>query len=101
VHQQPAAWLRAAAQQAEPIFARAKTILRDAGVPAAAVETEIVAPVSGEAIVTDILEVARTRQCGTVVVGREAFHGLQALFTHHIGDALVRQGQGLSIWVTE
>jgi K+-sensing histidine kinase KdpD len=51
--------------------------------------------------VTNILEGARANQCGTVVVGRQSFSWLQELFQHHIGEELIRRGQGLAIWVVE
>ena len=51
--------------------------------------------------VLDILEAARARHCGTVVVGRESFHGLKALLTSHVGDTLIRQAHDLTVWVVE
>jgi hypothetical protein len=35
------------------------------------------------------------------VVGRQAHHGLKALLTSHVSDALISQGEGLAIWVVE
>lgn len=52
-------------------------------------------------LVLDLLESARTLNCGTVVVGRESFHGLKALVTPHVGDTLIRQSHGLTVWVVE
>jgi hypothetical protein len=37
----------------------------------------------------------------TVVVGRKSYHGLKALLTSHISDALISQGEDLAVWVVE
>jgi nucleotide-binding universal stress UspA family protein len=94
-------WIAGAKACADDLFAKAQSILRTAGVPAHAVETQLAIPLSGEAVVTNILEGARANQCGTVVVGRQSFSWLQELFQHHIGEELIRRGQGLAIWVVE
>ena len=94
-------WIEAVAQAAEPVFTRAKHILHAARVPADAVETQMVDTVNTQDIVYNILETAHARHCGTVVVGRQAHHGLKALLTSHVSDALVSQGEGLAIWVVE
>ena len=49
-------------------------------------------------IVLHMLEVARAQQCGTVVVGRESLHGLQALVQSHVSDTLLRQRHDLTVW---
>jgi nucleotide-binding universal stress UspA family protein len=94
-------WIARAKACAEDIFAKAQSILCTAGVPAHAVETQLATPLNGEAVVTNILEAARANQCGTVVVGRDSFSWLQELFQHHVGEELVRRGQGFAIWVVE
>jgi nucleotide-binding universal stress UspA family protein len=86
-------WIARANAYAEGIFARAQSILRAAGVPAQAVETQLATPLNSEGGVTTILEAARANQCGTVVVGRQSFSWLQELFQHHIGEELIRRGQ--------
>jgi len=82
-------------------FTRAKQILHEARVPEDVVETQIVDTVNTQDIVLNILETAHARHCGTVVVGRQAHHGLKALLTSHVSDALISQGDGLAIWVVE
>ncbi len=88
-------------QAAEPVFTRAKGILQEAYVPADAVDTQIVDTVNTQDTVLDILEAVRTQQCGTVVVGRESFHGLKALLTSHVSDTLIRQAHDLTVWGVE
>jgi nucleotide-binding universal stress UspA family protein len=96
-----ARWIEAVAQAAEPVFARAKHILHEARVPEDAVETQIVDTVNTQDTVLDILDTAHARHCGTVVVGRESYHGLKALLTSHVSDELISQGEGLAVWVVE
>jgi nucleotide-binding universal stress UspA family protein len=101
LHTAQARWIEAVAQAAEPVFTRAKQILHAAHVPADAVETQIVDTVNTQDIVLNILETAHARHCGTVVVGRQVHHGLKALLTSHVSDALMSQGEDLAIWVVE
>ena len=101
LHTAQARWIEAVAQAAEPVFTRAKHILHEARVPEDAVETQMVDTLSTQDIVLSILETAHARHCGTVVVGRQAHHGLKAFLTSHVGEALMSQGEGLAIWVVE
>jgi nucleotide-binding universal stress UspA family protein len=96
-----ARWIEAVAQAAEPVFTRAKHMLREARVPEDAVQTQIVDTVNTQDTVLDILEAAHARHCGTVVVGRKSYHGLTALVTSHVSDELISQGEGLTVWVVE
>src|SRR5436309_12383961 len=98
---QQARWIEAVAQAAEPVFTRAKHILHEARVPEDTVETQVVDTVNTQDTVFDILETAHARHCGTVVVGRESFHGLKALWASHVSDEVVHQGEGLAVWVVE
>jgi len=88
-----ARWIEAVAQAAEPVFTRAKHMLHEACVPEDAVETQIVDTVNTQDTVLDILETAHARHCGTVVVGRKSYHGLEALMKSHISDELISQGR--------
>ena len=101
INAEQARWLEAVAQAAEPVFTRARHILHEARVPEDAVETQIVDTVNTQDTVLDILETAHARHCGTVVVGRESVHGLKALWTSHVSDAVMHQGEGLAVWVIE
>ncbi|PWB79189.1 MAG: hypothetical protein C3F08_07310 [Candidatus Methylomirabilota bacterium] len=94
-------WLDQAAQAAQPVLSRAKWILRKAGVPLSAVETECCPSISGERVAREILEAAHASGCGTVVVGRASHAGLTGLFQHHVGDALIKGGHGLTVWIVE
>lgn len=101
IHNQQAAWLAEAENLARPALERARSRLRQANVPDQAVETEFVVSINGQAMVTGILDAAKTNQCGTIVIGRESFHGLQAFLAHHVGDELVAKGHDVTIWVVK
>ncbi len=99
VHDAQAKWLEAAEKEAESLFKRAKTILRRARILMRDVELQCCTSVSGEGVVSNILDDAQQHTCGTVVVGREIFSGWQKRFNHHVGDELIRKAQDFTIWV--
>jgi nucleotide-binding universal stress UspA family protein len=101
IHAQQAAWLAQAEEAARPTLERATSRLRQANIPAQAIATQCVVSINGQAMVTDILDAAEANQCGTIVVGRESFHGLQALLAHHVGDELIAKGRGVTVWIVE
>lgn len=94
-------WLDAAQKATQPVFDKAKGILKAAGVVPEALETQYGISVSQGDVVTDLLEEARENDFGTIVAGRQSFSVLRELFEHHLADELVRHGQGLTIWVVE
>ena len=51
--------------------------------------------------VRELLETAHKQNCGTIVVGRESYPSFKEMFHHHVGEELVRKGQGFAIWVVE
>src|SRR5918912_1187811 len=68
-----AAWVEQVEKTAQPIFAKAKSILYQAQVPEEVVKTQVFTPPAEQDLDTSILEAARVNGCGTVVVGRESF----------------------------
>jgi nucleotide-binding universal stress UspA family protein len=87
--------------EAWPALERGKSILKNAGMPAGAIETEFWESVNRGDLANDILEVGRLNQCGTIVVGRESFSWLREIFHHHVADELVLKGHGFTLWVVE
>jgi nucleotide-binding universal stress UspA family protein len=86
---------------AQAVFAQARAILDHGGVPARAVKTHVLTTINGEDVIQNLLEAAQTNACDTIVVGRQSHAWLRELVQHHIADELVRQGEGLTIWVVE
>jgi K+-sensing histidine kinase KdpD len=96
-----AQWVAQAEQATMPMFTHMKAILHKAGVPTRAIATQIATLINGQDVVTEILAAAEAGQYGTIVVGREAFSRLKELFYHHVGDEILRRGQGFTTWVVE
>jgi nucleotide-binding universal stress UspA family protein len=86
---------------AQAVFAQAQAILNHVGVPAGAVDTHFLTTMDGEDLVQNLLEAARANACDTIVVGRQSHSWLRELVQHHLADELVRQGEGLTVWVVE
>ncbi len=86
-------WLEKEKRAIQLVFDKAKSILHTAGISYQAVETHFVVASSESDVVTNILDAARAKACGTVVVGRESFSRLRELFYTHIGDEVVRRGK--------
>jgi nucleotide-binding universal stress UspA family protein len=84
---------------AQPIFARAKTRLREAHIAEEAITTELFMPPGERSLDTSILEAVRVHGCSTVVVGREASSWLGELFQGHVADKLMEQADGLTLWI--
>lgn len=81
----------------QPMEAR----LTKKGIDVTGLLVEFEEPLDKKNIAAKILEAAREHQCGTIVVGRHSFSGLQRLFQHHVGEELVREGEKITIWVVE
>jgi nucleotide-binding universal stress UspA family protein len=96
-----AAWVEEVAKAAQPIFAGAKTRLREARIAEGDVETLLFTPSAEQSLETSILTAARAHECGTVVVGREAFSWLKELFQTHVADKLIRQADDLTLWIVQ
>jgi nucleotide-binding universal stress UspA family protein len=96
-----AAWMEEMARAAQPIFARAKTRLREAHIAEQDVETLLFTPSAEQSLETSILTEARAHECSTVVVGREAFSWLKELFQGHVADKLIPQAGDLTLWIVQ
>ena len=101
IRNRQASWLEEVKRTAQPTLERAKAVLRDARIPARDIAVQFYAPVSGESLVSDILQAAQKANCETIVVGRETFSGLHRLLKHHVADDLIRRGHHHTIWVVE
>jgi len=56
-------------------------------------------PLNRKNIADHVLHTARERGYGTVVVGRHLFSLWESWFQQHVGERLVRTGEGMTIWV--
>jgi hypothetical protein len=96
-----AAWVKEVTGAVEPIFARAKTRLRDAHIAAEAVKTALFIPPGEHSLEAGILETARAHECGTVALGREAFSWVKEHFQAHVADKLIPQAHDLTLWIVQ
>lgn len=96
-----AAWRQQITQAAQPIFTKARAILREANIPEQAIETQIYIPVPGQDITTAIVDVAQDAACGTVVVGRSSFSWLRELLQQHVADKLSQEEHAFEVWIVE
>ncbi len=75
--------------------------LASIGIDVTALKVQFDEPLDPSNIASDILKTAAEGRYGTVVVGRHSFSKLKQLLQHHVGEELVRFGDGLAVWVVE
>ena len=96
-----AQWIEQAKQAAGPLVEKAKGIFFRVGVSADMITTVFAESIHRPDFVRELLETAHKQNCGTIVVGRESYPSFKEMFHHHVGEELVRKGQGFAIWVVE
>jgi nucleotide-binding universal stress UspA family protein len=94
-------WIAAAKKTVEPALNAARATLREAGVPAGALETRFFDPVEGRDGAEEILKIARGRKCHTVVIGRRSLSWFREFVQGDLAEEFVRRGKGFTIWVVE
>lgn len=80
---------------------RANAVLRRGGVAEKAIEAHYCNLVDPTRATQEILSLARSRACDTVVIGRDSLSWLGELIHGDPAEELVRQGKGFAIWVVE
>lgn len=88
-------------RSAQAAFTRSRTALRNAGVPATALDTQFFDPAERRRAASLILDLARSSKCDTIVVGRGSAPWLCELNPGDLAEELVRRGNGLTIWIVE
>lgn len=95
------AWIAEATERAQPVFDRARGILDAAGVSPGAVQVHAFDAIPEDRVPGRILDAARTCECGTVVMGRQARSWIGRMLRHHASESVVKQGEGFTVWVVE
>jgi K+-sensing histidine kinase KdpD len=85
----------------QQILDRANTVLRRGGFGKRAIEAHYCNLVDASRATQEILSLARSRKCDTVVIGRKSLSWLGELIHGDPAEELVRQGKGFTIWVVE
>jgi len=94
-------WISAREITEQRALDRANVVLRQGGIARAAIEAHFCYLVDGTRATKEILALARSRRCDTVVIGRRSLSWLGELISTHPAEELVRQGKGFTIWVVE
>jgi nucleotide-binding universal stress UspA family protein len=94
-------WISVDAKTEQRALARANAVLRRRGMSPGAIEAHYCYLIDGSRATKEILRLARTRKCDTVVIGKKSLSWLQELIDGNPAEELVRQGKGFTIWVIE
>lgn len=95
-------WVRSLETELAPTLDELKSILMDAGVPSSAVAyyfDEDVSP--GESLADALRRTALKRGCRTIALAREHLSGIHEFFHRHASEELIREGDGIAVWVVE
>ena len=99
---QIAQWVRSLEAELQPTLDELKSILTDAGVPSSAVAYYIDEDVfPGESLADALRRAALNRGCRTIALARAHLPGIHEFFHHHASEELIREGEGIAVWVVE
>ena len=94
-------WISVVEMTEQRALGRANAILRRRGITEKAIEAHYCNLVDESRATEEILGLARSRKCDTVVVGRDSLSWLGELIQGDPAEEIVRQGKGFTIWVVE
>jgi len=96
-------WIATARKGAQPSLNWACARLHKAGLPASSLTTQFSDPFRAQNSVSEeILELARTNKCRTIVVGRRSLSWLRRLTAgKDLAEQLVQLGSGFTLWIVE
>jgi hypothetical protein len=87
------------ATRSKSMLQRYQAMLADKGIDAIESLVQFDEPLTTKNIAAHLLKTAEKDGYGTVVVGRHLFSLWERLFQRHVGEQLVRRGEGITIWV--
>jgi nucleotide-binding universal stress UspA family protein len=96
-----AQWIETTKHKAQASLDKALAVLINGGLSPNEVSTSFSSPIHCPDVALEILEAAQTWKCGTLVVGRHGRSWIREIWSTHVGEELVRKGQGFAIWVVE
>ena len=94
-------WISVVEMTEQRALNRANAVLRQGGLAAGAIEAHYCNLVDASRATQEILRLARSRKCDTVVIGRKSLSWLGELIHGDPAEELVHQGKGFTIWVVE
>lgn len=92
-------WVDRAKADAQPVMERVKAVLSRAGIAPGRVSVEFSPSIHRPDLPRDILEAAQRARCDTIVVGRTSLSWLKEQMGQHVGEALVKKAEEVTIWV--
>jgi nucleotide-binding universal stress UspA family protein len=92
-------WLEERQRAAQLLLDEAQRVVEAHGTAVARIERECRPCVGGNAVARECLEAARESGCSTVALARQTMPWYRELLHQHQGDAAVRHGRGLAVWV--
>jgi nucleotide-binding universal stress UspA family protein len=92
---------KSAAQKEKGRLRGLQELLAGRGIVVTPLLVQFEEPLEWKTVADHILKTAAERDCGTIVVGRHSFSGLKRLFKHHVGEELVREDGGRTVWIVE
>jgi len=101
LRQNQARWIETAKHNVQESLDKASARLLENGLSSDRVSTAFSSPIHRPDVAREILEAAQAWKCGTLVVGRHTRSWIKELGSSHVGEELVRKGQGFVIWVVE
>jgi nucleotide-binding universal stress UspA family protein len=94
-------WISVVEMTEQRALDRANAVLRRGGCADGTIEAHYCYLVDASRTTQEILRLARSRKCDTVVIGRKSLSWLGELIHGDPAEELVRQGKGFTIWVVE
>ena len=94
-------WIETEKLNAQASLDRALALLMKGGLSPSQVSISFSSPIHRPDVAHEILQAAQNWQCGTLVVGRHTRSWIREIRSSHVGEDLVRKGQGFAIWVVE
>lgn len=94
-------WISVVEMTEQRALDRANAVLRRGGFAHGAIEAHYCYLVDASGATQEILRLARSRKCDTVVIGRKSLPWLGEFIQGDPAEELVRQGKGFTIWVVE
>jgi nucleotide-binding universal stress UspA family protein len=101
LRQSQAQWIETQKRKAQASLDNALTVLIQGGLSSYNISTSFSSPIHRPDVAHEILKAAEAWKCGTLIVGRHTRSWIQEIRSTHVGDDLVRKGQGFAIWVVE
>jgi nucleotide-binding universal stress UspA family protein len=83
------------------LLERLQGMIADKGIEVMGLFVQFEEPLDRKRVTSAIFNAAREHNAGTIVVGRHACSGWKCLFHESVGEELIREGKGMSIWVVE